>query len=409
MTLYQTLEDCCGCGSCAATCPRHAITMKPDELGFYYPRIDTALCVECGICKSACDFQRVRGSYTPRAVYAAMRKNTQALLKSSSGGAFAVFAEAVLRNNGAVFGAVLKKETNGLFPCHCIATNISELSAMFGSKYVQSNLQDTFMQAKRRLDDGQVVLFSGTPCQIGGLKSFLKKDYSNLLTIDLVCHGVPSARIFQDYLRCLEEKLGGPIVDFKFRDKSLGWGLNAKVDYQDRIGNVHVKHVPSYQSSYYEYFLKSELYRDSCYSCPYAGKQRPADISLGDFWGFEIEHPEASALDGAMNTNLGISLVMINTCNGAKWFELCQDDFISIPSDIDRAAKHNGQLMHPSTPGENREQILKLYQLKGYKAVDIAFVKEKKVARRKEELRQYLHNNIPKPVRDLAKKLLRGN
>ena len=199
MILYSSPENCCGCGTCAVVCPRHAIKMKPDKLGFCYPAIEAALCVECGICKKTCDFQRERDIHTPQTVYAVTRKDAQALLKSASGGAFAVFAEAVLQKGGAVFGAVLKKEASGLVPRHCTAESLAELSAMLGSKYVQSDLRDTFAQAKKQLENGRTVLFSGTPCQIGGLKSFLKKDYPNLLTIDLVCHGVPSASMFQDY------------------------------------------------------------------------------------------------------------------------------------------------------------------------------------------------------------------
>ena len=409
MKQYLSPEDCCGCGACAAACPRKAITMEPDEFGFYYPNIEAALCVECGICKKTCDFQRERDIYTPQTVYAVTRKDAQALLKSASGGAFAVFAEAVLQNNGAVFGAVLKKEDSGLVPCHCMAESLAELSAMLGSKYVQSDLRDTFTQAKRQLENGRIVLFSGTPCQIGGLKSFLKKDYPNLLTIDLVCHGVPSASMFQDYLKILEGKLGGPITDFRFRDKATGWGLNARVEYKDTVGSVQTELMPSFQSSYYEYFLRSELYRDSCYNCPYAGKQHPADITIGDFWGFEVEHPEALAPDGEMDSKQGVSLLMINTEKGDTWFERCQDEFICLPSELEKAVRHNAQLNYPSTPGKDRTQILELYRSKGYGAVDAAFLREKKATQRKEQIKYHLHNDIPKPVRDLVKKMLRRN
>ena len=408
MKQYLSPEDCCGCGACAAACPRKAITMEPDEFGFYYPNIEAALCVECGICKKTCDFQRERDIYTPQTVYAVTRKDAQALLKSASGGAFAVFAEAVLQNNGAVFGAVLKKEDSGLVPCHCMAESLAELSAMLGSKYVQSDLRDTFTQAKRQLENGRIVLFSGTPCQIGGLKSFLKKDYPNLLTIDLVCHGVPSASMFQDYLKILEGKLGGPITDFRFRDKTTGWDKTAVVKYQDRLGQTQEKLLPSFESSFYELFLQSELSRNSCYYCPYAGKQHPADITIGDFWGFELEHPEVLSPNGEMDPKQGVSLLMINTEKGDNWFERCQDEFICVPSELEKAVRHNAQLKYSSTPGD-RTQILELYRSKGYGAVDAAFLREKKAVQRKEQIKYHLHNDIPKPVRDLVKKMLRRN
>ena len=215
--------------------------------------------------------------------------------------------------------------------------------------------------------------------------------------------------MFQDYLKILEGKLGGPITDFRFRDKATGWGLNARVEYKDTVGSVQTELMPSFQSSYYEYFLRSELYRDSCYNCPYAGKQHPADITIGDFWGFEVEHPEALAPDGEVDSKQGVSLLMINTEKGDTWFERCQDEFICVPSELEKAVRHNAQLKYSSTPGKDRTQILELYRSKGYGAVDAAFLREKKATQRKEQIKYHLHNDIPKPVRDLVKKMLRRN
>ena len=181
-------------------------------------------------------------------------------------------------------------------------------------------------------------------------------------------------------VRAFAAWLGGHITGFRFRDKTTGWGLNIQVVYQDAIGNVHKKQIPAFRSSYYKLFLNSELYRDSCYSCPYAGKQHPADLTVGDFWGIEEEHPEALAPDGEMDMEKGVSVLIVNTETGAEWFDRCRDEFFCVPSTLEKAARHNGQLRRPSIPGEGRAQILALYQAEGYDAVEDAFARKNRAA-----------------------------
>ena len=339
----------------------------------------------------------------PLEVYAVMRRDTDALVHSASGGAFAAIAETVIESGDVVFGAVLTEENALLTPIHCMAESKQELSAIYGSKYVQSDLRNTFSEAKNQLESGRTVLFSGTPCQIGGLRAYLSKDYPNLITMDLVCHGVPSAKMFQDYLCILQKKLEGRITSFCFRHKTEGGGFIARVECMKKDGSVWYTDIPSYQSSYYEYFLRSELYRHSCYHCPYAGNQHPADITIGDYWGFEAEHPEVISPKGEMSPPKGISVLIANTLKGIEWFTRCRESFFVVPSQIEYAARHNGQLRQPSKPGTERERILKLYASKGYKAVDNAFIRRKKAVQIKERMQYLVHHYVPKPLRNLIK------
>ncbi len=209
-------------------------------------------------------------------------------------------------------------------------------------------------------------------------------------------------------VRAFAAWLGGHITGFRFRDKTTGWGLNIQVVYQDAIGNVHKKQIPAFRSSYYKLFLNSELYRDSCYSCPYAGKQHPADLTVGDFWGIEEEHPEALAPDGEMDMEKGVSVLIVNTETGAEWFDRCRDEFFCVPSTLEKAARHNGQLRRPSIPGEGRAQILALYQAEGYDAVEDAFARKNRAAQWKGWIRYHLRSSIPAPIRRWMKKIIRG-
>lgn len=403
MILFSSNDQCCGCGACASICPKHAITMQQDEYGFQFPKVDAALCVNCALCTRVCDFQNEKAAMKPLEVYAVMRRDTDALVHSASGGAFAAIAETVIESGGVVFGAVLTEENALLTPIHCMAESKQELSAIYGSKYVQSDLRNTFSEAKNQLESGRTVLFSGTPCQIGGLRAYLSKDYPNLITMDLVCHGVPSAKMFQDYLRILQKKLKGRMTSFCFRHKTEGGGFIARVECMKKDGSVWYTDIPSYQSSYYEYFLRSELYRHSCYHCPYAGNQHPADITIGDYWGFEAEHPEVILPKGEMSPPKGISVLIANTLKGIEWFTRCRESFFVVPSQIESAARHNGQLRQPSKHGAERERILKLYASKGYKAVDNAFIRRKKAVQIKERMQYLVHHYVPKPLRKLIK------
>lgn len=372
--LFENKSDCCGCGACMNICSKNAISMDKDEYGFIYPHINSNLCIQCGMCEKVCAYQNIKENNEPMSVYAAVTKNTD-IMKSASGGAFASIAAHILDNGGVVYGSSMETVSDNLLPMHIRVNNREELLKLMGSKYVQSNMGNTYLDIKKDLKSGKQVLFSGTPCQVASLKGFLQKQYDNLYTVDIVCHGVPSSQLFQDYLSVFENKLDGKITEFLFRDKKVGWGLTAKVTYI-RDNKERYKWIPSGASSYYTAFLNSDIYRENCYSCKYAGKNRPGDLTVGDYWGIEKVHPEyLSKNDGFINVGKGSSCIIVNSQNGANLIDECIDYLTFKPSSYEKAAKENGQLTHPSVKGKNRDLILDSYKSGGYEAVEKMFRK----------------------------------
>lgn len=400
-------KECCACGACVEVCPKSAIIMSEDKYGFVYPQINKSICIGCGLCEKVCAYRKKKKNNLYREAYAVSLKDAELLKKSASGGFFGGIAQQWILEGGIVCGAALIRKEEKLVIQHIFATTLEELEFQLGSKYVQSNLNNTFTETRKYLEQGKKILYSGTPCQIDGLKSYLGKDYDNLLTIDLVCHGVPSVRMFQEYIKVEEKKLGAAIIDYKFRDKESGWGLNAKIIYSID-GEVKSKSMPSYESSYYELFLKSDLYRKNCYSCPYANGNHPADITIGDYWGLEEEHIDYLQPKGKLKVSDGVSAVIINSEKGIKEFEIIKQIFHYYPTNFEKVAKHNEQLRNPSSVGDNREFIFELYEQKGYGAVDKWYWQEKRKNRLKESIKYHVHHNVPEPIRRIAKFIIRG-
>ena len=366
-SLYMKDSDCCGCGACRNICPCRAIEMKPDECGFLYPFIDGEKCVECGLCKKVCGYQKEVQIPEIKETYAAVAENEILLKGSASGGVFAAVATEVLKRGGVVFGCYMEQENGKLVPKHIMIDKLKDLSKLQGSKYVQSFMGDCFIKAKEELAKERLVLFSGTPCQIDGLKGYLRgKTYDNLLTVDLICHGVPSSKMFQDYISDLCVKLGGQVIGFEFRDKTAGWGLNGKITYV-KENKIISKSLPCSDSSYYSLFLESAIYRESCYSCKYANENRVGDFTIGDFWGIEREHPEYLK---NMNIQKGISCMIVNTNHGRIMLkELCPGIKL-LSSQYEKAARGNAQLNRPSVKSKKRSMILDLYKTGGYEAIE---------------------------------------
>ncbi len=281
IVLFDDKQNCCGCGACSVVCPQNTIHMKEDPSGFRYPEIEYANCISCGACKRVCAFQKEGTLFEPRSTYAAATRNTD-IMKSASGGIFASFAKWFLEQGGVVYGAILESRNGTLVPLHIGIDRIEALEALQGSKYVQSDLADVFSAIKRQLHEGRYVLFSGTPCQVDALRSYLgNKAYESLLLIDIICHGVPSARMFQDYIRMLEKKCKGKIVNFTFRDKAYGWGIIGSYEFLRPDGSRMKRKLLLRESSYYSLFNDSHIYRENCYSCPYAGRLRAGDLTIG--------------------------------------------------------------------------------------------------------------------------------
>lgn len=290
-------------------------------------------------------------------------------MKTASGGIFAELAEKIILSNGVVYGTVinLQKEKYHVF-CDRAQT-IEELDPMYGSKYVYSYYGDIYQKIKQDLENGKEVLLSGTPCQIAGIKSYLGKEYDNLLTVDIICHGVPDIQLFKDYLNYLEAKKKVEIHKFVFRDKTNGWGTNGKICFSTKKGINKEKTFLGKESSYYYYFLKGEIYRENCYQCPYAKKERVGDLTIGDFWGVEKEEPQYNERE----IRNGVSCILVNNKKGDDKLKKYGNNLKMTETELDKIMKWNDQLSHPVKQKSNK--ILQLYKKKGYKKVQQYYLK----------------------------------
>ncbi len=347
MIQIKNKSNCCGCSACFNACPVNAISMLADNEGFLYPKVNKELCTDCGICVEACpmlDFDKKVNTLSSPQVYAGWNLNEEIRYKSSSGGIFSALAESVVLQNGYVIGAVFnsKLELN-----HTIIDNSNSLEQMRGSKYVQSNINETYKRTLQLLKAKETVLFSGTPCQIAGLNTFLSgKSFDNLLTVEVICHGTPSQKTFEEYIKEVEEKEKEKVTDINFRDKTNGWK-----NYLQRFSfkGSH-KTVNARQTSYMQGFLKNLFIRPSCHECPFRCMPRVADISLGDYWGISNFYPE-------LDNDKGTSLILINSAKGKHHFDKIEEQIFSQKTDIESAIKGNPCLVKQVTPNRNRESF----------------------------------------------------
>lgn len=338
---------CSGCGACVNACPKHIISLEEDYDGFRYPVVQESKCIECGLCKQTCPY--VTGQYTyaintdqtfPK-FYAGQLIDKQELEEVSSGGAAWAFTEAVLAKNGVVYGAIQK---NVDIIEHLRADNIEAAKSLRRSKYLQSNTKLTFAEVKSDLKEGRIVLFYGTGCQIAGLLSFLRKPYENLYTCDVVCHGVPSQKVWRKYREEKEKKEGKRIIDLVFRDKSIGWLSNQyKITYDD--GSVELE--KSSEHPFHAGYLKGLFYRPSCGCCHFSHLPRCSDITLADFWKYEGKFH-------SKENNVGVSLITVNTEKGKCLLEKSKR-FMEIEKTTKDLALSSCHHLH-NTPSENPER-----------------------------------------------------
>ena len=284
-------EYCTGCTACASVCPKGCIAMTADENGFLCPVIDAQMCVRCGLCEKICPIRNPlkKSEDVPKA-YAAFSADEAVRLSSSSGGIFTELAKVVLQRGGAVFGAAYNQQLDVV---HICAESEDDIAKLRGAKYAQSDLQGVFAEVKTRLDAAQEVLFSGTPCQVGGLKAFLRRDYKNLLTVDFVCHSVPSPMAWRAYIkhRAAQDN-GGELPDsINLRSKQSGW-TNYQYSNQFTYRDGHTHTAKSGESLYMKLFVGGYINRASCENCQFKGYNRVSDFTLGDFWGIWDIAPE---------------------------------------------------------------------------------------------------------------------
>lgn len=341
-------EQCTGCSACENICPVVAISMVADHQGFLRPAIDPHKCVSCHKCERICPQNDTANIGTQGRVLAALARNDTVREESSSGGIFSLLAQQVLKKGGVVFGAAYGED---LTVKHIAVTDITNLSKLRGSKYVQSKVGYAYQEAKQYLDTGKSVLYSGTPCQIAGLKAYLGKEYTNLLTIDILCHGVPSPAVFRMHAEALQKQCQQKIVDIRFRSKRPGWkNFSTQLVFADG----QCKSLSS--DPYMDGFLKNIYLRESCYQCVYASPKRVGDITLGDFWGYQESAPQY-----IMDDDRGITLVMVNTKIGKKAFNGIRGQIASAPRTMEDACKGNPILSHPSAASQQKDSFWKRY------------------------------------------------
>ena len=348
MRKIEQLKNCSGCGACFNICPKNAIKMVENSEGFLYPQIDASLCVNCGLCDKTCPVINTvyKNSASPKCIAAANDKHRN---NSSSGGIFPILAEKVLTDGGYVCGAAYN-DNNEVE--HIIINNINELSKLRGSKYIQSVIGNVYKEVKELLCQNKLVFFTGTPCQVAGLYSYLQKDYENLVTADLVCHGVPSSKYYKKYLVEMNLEKGEKVLNTNFRDKRNGWNPSLTTT---TTTTTRCFSQPASQDSYMCAFLKNISLRESCFDCPFQNIPRQADITLGDYWG-------VSAYKKSLDDQKGTSVVLVNNTKGENYINQIKDECIFFEeTPIEPALKFNPCIYKSvDKPEQNKKLFLDL-------------------------------------------------
>lgn len=343
------VQNCSSCAVCANVCARSAISMQLDAEGFYRPVIDAKKCVQCGACERVCPWNKPVenpnvADVSPKTV-AAYAKEESIRLQSSSGGIFTVLAERVLDDGGVVVGVAQTASTRF---GHIVVENKADLAKLRGSKYVQADVGLVYREVRSLLKAGRKVLFSGTPCQVAGLYAVLGNAVSaDLFTVDIVCHGTPSVKVFEKYVREMEKTDNSALDSINFRDKSEGWSGYALLHRFKSGKSVSVHHG---RSKYMRLFLSRICQNDSCAECRYRKLPRIADITLGDYWGISRYHPE-------MNDNKGTSVVLLNTVHGCELFDSVADKVVQCDSKVEYAIVGNPCIIRSSKPHPKRTEF----------------------------------------------------
>ena len=327
MIELSSKQNCTGCSACANICPRGCIKMTADEEGFLYPKVNEEMCMDCGLCENVCPMQHKPQQHELLAVYGAKNNDDAVRFTSSSGGMFTLFAEFVLKQGGVVVGAALDEQ---LAVHHVLVDSLADLPKLRGSKYVQSKIGKIYSEVRQILRAGRKVLFSGTPCQIAGLKRYLVKPSENLLTVDVVCHGVPSPKVYQKHLRELAQEAGEPVVQVKFRDKAKGWKHGETLFFTEhqRFG------ASKRQETYMRLFLNNISIRPSCGECAFNNKRSQADITIADYWGIDKQFPK-------FDDDKGVTLVLVNSAAGAELLAQVKDKAELLTTDFAKGAEYN--------------------------------------------------------------------
>ena len=349
MITIKNKSECCGCSACKQACPKKCISMQEDEEGFLYPIVNIESCIDCGKCEKVCPILHKKESVVPKMVVAAISKNEESRFYSSSGGFFSELSRVFLEHGGIVFGVAFNKDWETE---HISIIKVDDIKKLRASKYSQSLIGKSFIEIKDYLEKGVSVLFSGTPCQILGLKNFLHKDYPNLLTVDIVCHSVPSPKVWKSYLNTIldrEKEKSENIAAINFRDKKNGWyQYGFSMSFKDGK-QIFIRRD---KNPFMKGFVKGLFSRPSCQHCPAKKLSSGSDITIGDCWG-------VGEFCNKMHDNEGTSLVICNSDKGIEWFE--KSDIYSCQINYEDALKYNGAIEHSSVPINERNLFFKLF------------------------------------------------
>lgn len=388
-------KSCTGCLACVNACNIGALSITKDEEGFYRPHLDISQCVKCGLCERACpvvsSFQRQEENSAR--VYAAWHKDSEIRSKSTSGGAFTALASVVLNKGGVVYGAAYNEDMQIKHVEVCAEADLEKLRL---SKYAQSFIGDTFKRVRQRLNDDQIVMFVGTPCQIAGLKNFLHKDYENLVLVDFICHGVPSIDLFLSYVSWIEKK-HGKVSHINFRDKRKGWYDSLRVL---TLAGGGEKIMRGSDDNYWVGFNNNNTLQESCYNCAVQGFSRASDITIADFWGIgkKVPFPYVDEIEK------GISMIVINNSRVLSLLEEASVDLKIVERTITEAIDKNQAAIHSSLRPRSRNSIYKDLNISGYdslyKKYMLPTLKQKAV----KIFREYLPFPIIKFIRLLNQK-----
>ena len=388
--------ECSGCGACISICPKNAISKVQTKLGVWLPKINQDLCINCGICEKVCKNNLLIDDFDKKA-YITYNKDLSMRLKSASGGIFSAIAIYFLKRGGRVFGAEMYFKNGSAIVEHTKVTQIEELPRLLGSKYVQSNAYKAYEEVRKELLLGNMVLFCGCSCQIAGLKNYLGNiDLKNLYTVDLVCHGVPSLQLFNNYITFLEKKYKGIVKNFSFRKKE-----NGKITYKISVSiekNNEKKEkisksieIPINKSGYYLAFMSQQSYRDACYRCPYASLDKPADLTIGDYFEAKRDYPNLFSGDEAIDDYGGISCVITQTFKGQELLNNIKNLIYFKNVSIEQVQKSHLNLQRPSKASFERNILIRGYEKFGYSFIDkYYFIRE-------------LSLKVPKKIKGLLK------
>lgn len=357
--ISNSRADCSGCSACANICPKNCIVMQRDDEGFSYPKINHEICIQCGRCEKVCpalNFKSATIDKLPE-VFVAIYPDAKIRRHSSSGGAFTALSEIILKNGGIIFGAGFNEDWRVV---HMSAENLDELENLRGSKYVQSQIGDVYKRVKVELENNRKVLFSGTPCQCAGLKSFLGKDYSNLLTVDIICHGTPSPLLLENYLEYITK--GHDIAHVNFRSKRFGWTNNhVEVNFFDC--GYYAK--SNRQDLYLYHFLHGLIERPSCHECKFKFPNSKSDLTIGDAWGVQNFAPK-------FFDNRGTSLVVVHTAKGKNFLSKAELVTRQVPFDV--LPTNNPCFLTSSIPDDRRQNFFD--DVKIYSDVPVAVMQK---------------------------------